>query len=124
MIKKCSFSSKMFTQACDNLIATNPSALPEFVELAFNHGNALTLYPPHEQPCVMLARVGLALEEPSIKELNDSKLLDELFQLYLVDEKSAVKVMHHFPFLVDCLLRNSGKHCGAQRISIKMLSNS
>lgn len=120
MVKACSESPQLYDAVCGRLKQKNPANLPKFVQSVCRYGQILP-YPSHEQSCVILCMIPSEIIVFPLKESHYSKLIDELLSLWYTHPKSVVKMIDHFPFIIQCLSERCDNIC-AKKLCVHLVS--
>lgn len=123
MVNACCASPDLYDVMSTTLMKKYPTHLSKFVNSVCCHGSN-DLYPFHEQPCVVLCLTAPFILEQSLRDAHNSKLMDELLQLWITHRQSALKLIYHFPYLSECLTEYCDKQTSAQRLCIHLMSES
>jgi hypothetical protein len=122
MIKLCSESPRLYGKLCKCLMKKYPIFLPKFVKSVCRCHNSILPYPSHEQACVLLCVMTPIMISSPIRDSHYSKLINEVLQLWLTHRKSVVKMIYHFPCIIECLTESCNNNVSAKRLCLHLLS--
>jgi len=105
LLKISSRDALLYQLVCENLLKNHPKFLPEFIEHVQMTSNIIPLYTREEQPCVMLLTVKLPEDvDITLKMFHIKKVMKELYDLWVFAPVSVLKLIDHFPVLVEWMV--------------------
>lgn len=108
MLNISSQDALLYQLVCENLFKNYKGFLPEFVQHIQMESNIIPLYSCEEQPCVLLLAVKLPDNiDMASKMFHIKKVMKELFSLWLTTPNSVLKLINHFPVLIEWMVNHS-----------------
>jgi len=122
LMRSASECAELYNYISSVIQTANPTFLPDFIHNAALLTNIVKFYPPHEQPCVILTVLPEEIHHEG-KDLHIAKVMEELLELWLIDKLSVVKLLSHFPQIVEWLMEYCHIDNNAKRLCLHFFNN-